>query len=60
LRNGKIRIKTLTKLLRLYNIARGLNRPLTIREAVEELQGSRSNAYNYLRALDRILATILA
>lgn len=60
MRNGKIRIKTLTKLLRLYNIARGLNRPLTIREAVEELQGSRSNAYNYLRALDRILATILA
>lgn len=60
MRNGKIRIKTLNKLLRLYNLARDVNRPLTIREAVEELRCSRSNAYNYLRALDRILATILA
>jgi hypothetical protein len=49
---GKIRIKTLVKLLWLYTVAIDGNRLLTIDEIIQELHCCRSNAYNYHKALE--------
>jgi hypothetical protein len=49
---GKIRIKTLVKLLCLYSLAIDRNRLLTIDEIIQEIQCCRSNAYNYRKALE--------
>lgn len=60
MRTGKIRIKTLVKFLRIYALARDRKRPLTYREVMQELNCSSSNAYNYLNALHRLLASMIA
>jgi hypothetical protein len=57
---GVIRTKTLVKLLRLYNLTRDRNRRLTYREVMLEIGCCRSNAYNYLYTIDRLLALVLA
>jgi len=55
LSNGKIRIKTLNKFLRLYSLAREKNEPLTVEEIMEAIGCCRSHAYNYRRALEQLL-----
>lgn len=55
-----IRIKTLAKLLRLYNLTRDRNRRLTYKEVMQEIGCCSSNAYNYLYTIDRLLALVLA
>lgn len=60
MRNGKIRIKTLVKFLRLCTIARDRNRPLVVQEVMLELNCCKSNAYNYVRALDKLFSSMLA
>jgi hypothetical protein len=52
LRNGKIRIKTIVKFLRLCFLAIERNRLLTIDEVIQEIYCCRSNAYNYRKALE--------
>jgi hypothetical protein len=48
----KIRIKVLVKILTLYYISVMSNHKITIEEIMAELNCSRSNAYNYLRAVE--------
>jgi len=60
LRNGKVRIKTLNKLLVLYNLRRDRNRPLTVQEIVEEIHCCKGHAYNYLRALEKLFSAMIA
>jgi len=60
LRNGKIRIKTLVKFLKLYNLTRDRNRILTVEEVMEAINCCKSNAYNYLKALDKLLSSLIA
>ena len=57
---GKIRIKTLVKLVGLYNLARTRNRRLTYKEIMQEIGCCRSNSYNYLYTLDDLLGAVLA
>jgi hypothetical protein len=54
---GKIRIKTLVKFFALYNLARDRNRRLTYREVMQEIHCCKSNAYNYINALDLLFST---
>lgn len=54
LRVGKIRIKTLVKLLRLYCLAIDRNRLLTVDEILQEIHCCRGHAYNYYRALKKL------
>jgi hypothetical protein len=49
---GKIRIKTLNKLLALYSLRKDRNRPLTVQEITEEIHCCKGHAYNYRRALE--------
>lgn len=60
MRVGKIRIKTLNKFLTLFNLARDKGRMLTIKEVMEINQCCKSNAYNYLRALKKLLSSTIA
>ena len=60
MRDGKIRIKTLNKFLDLFNLARDKNRILTVEEIMEEIDCCRSHAYNYLKALDKLLSSLIA
>jgi len=60
LRTGRIRIKTLKKFLALYNLARDKGRSLTAQEIVEEINCCKSHAYNYLRALDKLLLLMIS
>ena len=60
MKNGKIRIKTLNKFLNLFNLARDKNRILTVEEVMEAIGCCKSHAYNYLRALDRFLSSMIA
>lgn len=57
---GRIRIRALSRLLRLYNLTRDRNRRLTYREVMQEIGCCRSNAYNYLYTIDKLLASMLA
>jgi hypothetical protein len=57
---GVIRTKTLVKLLKLYNLTRDRNRRLTYREVMQEIDCCKSNAYNYLYTIDKLLALDLA
>jgi hypothetical protein len=59
LKNGKIRIKTLVKFLSLVNLSRDRNRLLTVEEIVEEIHCCKGHAYNYLRALDKLLSSLI-
>jgi len=52
---GKIRIKTLVKFLKLSTLAKERNRLLTIDEIIQEIHCCRSHAYNYRRALEKLL-----
>ena len=60
LKEGKIRVKTLLKFLTVFNSARDKNRILTVEEIMEEIHCCKSNAYNYLRALDKLLSSLIA
>lgn len=55
MRNGQIRIKTLNKFLKLHSLAIERNRMLTIDEIIQEIHCCRSHAYNYRRALEKLL-----
>ncbi|MCJ7631963.1 hypothetical protein MUP77_06160 [Candidatus Bathyarchaeota archaeon] len=57
---GRIRIRTLSKLLGLYNLTRDRKRRLTYREVMQEIGCCRSNSYNYLYAIDKLVASMLA
>ena len=59
MKNGKIRIKTLVKFLSLVNLSRDRNRLLTVEEIVEEIHCCKGHAYNYLRALDKLLSSLI-
>ncbi len=59
-RRGRIRIKTLRKFLHLYNVVRVRGRMLTAREVSLEIGCCLSHAYNYMRALERLLRSQLA
>ena len=52
---GIIRIKTLIKALAVYHGSLDRNRILSVHEIVQELQCSKSNAYNYQRFLRMLL-----
>ena len=58
--NGEIRIKTLKKFLALVNLARERRRGLTVVEISETIGCCRGHAYNYQRALDKLLSSMLA
>jgi len=60
LRNGKIRIKTLVKFLKLYNLTRDRNRILTVEEVMEAINCCRGHSYNYLRALKKLFSSMIA
>lgn len=60
MRTGKIRVKTLVKFLDLYNLARDKGRPLTVNEVVDRIKCCRGHAYNYVRAVERLLSSTLA
>ena len=60
MKNGKIRVKTLLKFLAVFNSSRDKNRILTVEEIMEEIHCCKSNAYNYLRALKKLLSSIIA
>jgi hypothetical protein len=60
LTTGKIRIKSLSKFLNLVNKARDKGRILTIQEIMEEIHCCRGHAYNYLRALKKLLSSMIA
>ena len=55
LSNGKIRIKTLNKFLKLHSLAREKGESLTVEEIMETIGCCRSHAYNYRRALEQML-----
>jgi hypothetical protein len=57
---GRIRIKTLVKFLNLVNLSRDRNRLLTAKEVATEIHCCKSHAYNYVRALKKLLYTIIA
>lgn len=57
---GKIRIKTLVKFLNLVNLTRDRNRLLNAEEVATEIHCCKSHAYNYVRALKKLLYTIIA
>jgi hypothetical protein len=56
---GEIRIRTLKKFLTIYGIARDRNRSLTVQEIAETIHCCKGHAYNYQRALDKLLSTML-
>ena len=60
MRDGKIRVKTLLKFLAVFNSARDRNRILTVEEIMEEIHCCKSHAYNYLKALDKLLSSLIA
>ena len=60
MKDGKIRVKTLLKFLAVFNSARDKNRILTVEEIMEEIHCCKNHAYNYLRALKRLLASLIA
>jgi hypothetical protein len=51
------RVKTLNKLLAIYELALQRRRYLTVTEIANYLRFSRAHAYNYHKALMRILTT---
>jgi hypothetical protein len=57
---GKIGIKTLVKFLNLVNLTRDRNRLLNAEEVATEIHCCKSHAYNYVRALKKLLNTIIA
>jgi hypothetical protein len=57
--NGRIRVRTLVKFLTLYGLARDRRRSLTADEVAQAINCSKGHAYNYVRALDRLLQTQL-
>jgi len=57
---GKIRVNTLKKFLELYNIRREKNEPLTAIEIAEAIGCCKSHAYNYRRALEKLVSALLA
>jgi hypothetical protein len=55
LRNGRIRVKTLNKLVALHNLSKEKKRLLTAQEVMEKIHCCRSHSYNYIRALKKLL-----
>lgn len=60
MRPGRIRVKTLVKFLTLYSLVRDRRRNLTVNEVVASIHCCKGHAYNYLRALDKLLETQMA
>ncbi len=58
MREGKIRVKTLEKLLTLSQLARFQQRIPTIDQIVESLKCSRNHGYNYQRALKKLFPSM--
>jgi GR25 family glycosyltransferase involved in LPS biosynthesis len=58
--SGEIRIKTLKKFLNLVDAARDRKRSLEAQEISEEIGCCKSHAYNYKRALDLLLESMIA
>ena len=56
---GRIRVKTLNKLLRLYNLERDTGRPLIALEIAAAINCSVGHAYNYMHALEVLRASML-
>jgi hypothetical protein len=52
--NGRIRIKTLVKFLKLCDLTKERNRLLEICEVIQEIHCCESHAYNYQRALKKL------
>jgi hypothetical protein len=57
---GKIKVKTLNKFLKLFNLRREKNRPLTVKEISEAIKCSSGHAYNYRNALEKLFSALLA
>jgi predicted DNA-binding transcriptional regulator AlpA len=53
----KLELKLLSSLV---NLTRDRNRLLTVEEVMEAIGCCKSHAYNYLRALDRFLSSMIA
>jgi hypothetical protein len=60
MREGKIRVKSLLKFLSLFNLARDKGEALTVEEVMEEIYCCKGHAYNYLRALKKLLSSTIA
>jgi MarR-like DNA-binding transcriptional regulator SgrR of sgrS sRNA len=55
----KIKLKTVNKFLTLFNECRDKKRLLTVQEIATTINCSKGHSYNYLRALEKLLSSII-
>ena len=58
--DGKIRIKSINKLLKLQSLELDKRKPLVIKDIIQAIGCCKGHAYNYLRALKKLRSSIIA